>query len=152
LQIHFDTVNVQRFNDTPLESTINPENSKITNDKETIVSDDQQILSAAIESECLDCRATFEDPNTEDLYQYLHAYSYKSNDWFFKTEIPNWVQKIFGLSASSIPDLSDELLLKLKSSIHSELVENNSLVESTYSGNPQIIESEHILFPLKTRY
>uniref|UniRef100_A0A6B2L5J1 Pseudouridine synthase n=1 Tax=Arcella intermedia TaxID=1963864 RepID=A0A6B2L5J1_9EUKA len=58
--------------------------------------------TSEIEAECLDCRATFPDPEPHEMVQYLHAYSYQSHDWQFKTPLPDWSLE-YQLNATQIP-------------------------------------------------
>jgi hypothetical protein len=47
---------------------------------------------------CPDCHgydpnsSRFKDPNQDEMCIYLHALSYKSDEWAFKTEEPKWAQ------------------------------------------------------------
>lgn len=104
LKNFFDTINIQRFKE--------PENdASEANVSPLVDSDIQKEKTEApneIELECLDCRAHFEDPKPDDLYQYLHSYAYTSKDWSFKTELPIWAVKLFQINPESIPDLSQD--------------------------------------------
>lgn len=41
---------------------------------------------------CVECANPTRDPIPEQLYIWLHAHEYKSDDWSYKTSIPDWAE------------------------------------------------------------
>jgi len=47
-------------------------------------------LKTMVIRECPDCLYEFPDPKEEELFIYLHAFSYKTKEWKYKTDLPFW--------------------------------------------------------------
>jgi len=102
LKNFFDMINIQRFQENEVTIQTVSNQDSVTENQSTPNAPNE------IEIECLDCKAHFEDPKPDELYQYLHAYSYTSTDWSFKTELPSWITQIFpSITPQHIPDLSN---------------------------------------------
>lgn len=74
---------------TTTSDTNNNENNENTENKENGSNNNS---TKGVDPECSDCNTIRTDPKPEDMFIYLHAYSYKGPDWSFETELPPWAR------------------------------------------------------------
>jgi len=81
---------------TQRENEINNKNEKETNmnNDEKTQTQSQKIPNShdpdTFDSDCPICKKPYLDPEDEHLELWLHAYSYSTPSWHFKTELPGW--------------------------------------------------------------
>ena len=114
----FDTLNIQRYaenvpavntttttgtsteNNTELPPINSTSKSEVSGSSEPTPDTTPEELQELMQ-DCPDCKVRWIDPEEQDLFLFLHAYSYETPQWKFTTKLPAWAE-LFNISEDKV--------------------------------------------------
>ncbi|EAL66845.1 pseudouridine synthase family protein [Dictyostelium discoideum AX4] len=91
--------------------------NKVTKEEEDFIDDGVSPIH------CNDCSIVWSDSTQFSFGIYLHALSYSSNDWSYKTDLPNWAKPSFEASNETSTETTNQNINTTTTTIISEIKE-----------------------------